>query len=265
MHGRRAGSGAPVPSPQLAQVDTRVAAEAELAAARRSRAADGGAAAAAAAGLRADGAPAASRRATRVRVKFITMGEVGCGKSSLIKRFCEDRFTTKHVSTIGIDFGVKPVALGGFDVRLNIWDMAGAKEWYLVRREFYADSQAALVVYDPAKRATFDKLDEWWAEAKRHGAERLQGVLVSTKADKGGGAVDRAEAQAWADRHGLDFVDCSALTGDGVQAAVMTLLARVLDGMPGKEAAAAAAREKVREAGSGAGAAAASRGRRRAG
>ena len=47
------------------------------------------------------------------RLKIISLGESGVGKSCLIKRYCEDKFVTKHVATIGIDFGVKPVEVAG--------------------------------------------------------------------------------------------------------------------------------------------------------
>lgn len=41
------------------------------------------------------------------------MGSGGCGKSCLIKRYCEDRFVTKYIATIGVDYGVKPVKVDG--------------------------------------------------------------------------------------------------------------------------------------------------------
>ena len=33
------------------------------------------------------------------------MGEAGTGKSCLIKRYCEEKFVSKYISTIGVDFG----------------------------------------------------------------------------------------------------------------------------------------------------------------
>ena len=48
---------------------------------------------------------------------------------------------TKHVATIGIDYGVKPVNVGGQMVRVNFWDMAGGEEYYEIRNEFYRDAQ----------------------------------------------------------------------------------------------------------------------------
>ena len=39
------------------------------------------------------------------RIKIISMGSGGSGKSCLIKRYCEDRFVAKYIATIGVDYG----------------------------------------------------------------------------------------------------------------------------------------------------------------
>lgn len=71
------------------------------------------------------------------RIKIISMGAGACGKSCLIKRFCEERFVTKYIATIGVDYGVKPVTVDGIDVRVNFWDLSGHPEFFEVRNEFY--------------------------------------------------------------------------------------------------------------------------------
>eukprot|EP00118_Oscarella_pearsei_P005404 m.24867 g.24867 ORF g.24867 m.24867 type:complete len:61 (+) comp28689_c0_seq3:43-225(+) len=40
------------------------------------------------------------------RIKIISLGDAEVGKSCLIKRFCEKRFVSKYMGTIGIDYGV---------------------------------------------------------------------------------------------------------------------------------------------------------------
>ena len=35
------------------------------------------------------------------------------GKSCLIKRYCEGRFVSKYITTIGVDYGVKKMNLKG--------------------------------------------------------------------------------------------------------------------------------------------------------
>lgn len=47
-----------------------------------------------------------------------------------------------------MDYGVKKVAVSGFDVRINFWDLSGQNEFFEIRNEFYKDAQgvrAALV------------------------------------------------------------------------------------------------------------------------
>ena len=83
------------------------------------------------------------------------MGDEGVGKSCLIKRYCEEKFVSKYISTIGVDFGVKPVKLGGQSVRVNFWDLAGGDEYFEIRNEFYKDCNCALLVYDVNERASF--------------------------------------------------------------------------------------------------------------
>lgn len=42
----------------------------------------------------------------RTRVKISSLGDSGVGKSCLIKRYCEERFVSKYMTTIGVDYGV---------------------------------------------------------------------------------------------------------------------------------------------------------------
>ena len=46
-------------------------------------------------------------------------------QSCLIKRYCEKRFVSKYMSTLGIDFGVTKLKTAKYDVKVNIFDLAG--------------------------------------------------------------------------------------------------------------------------------------------
>merc|ERR1712078_754628 len=94
--------------------------------------------------------------------------------SCLIKRYCEDRFSEKYKGTIGVDYGVKPLRLGGAEVLVNLFDLAGGDAFKTVRMEFYKDAQGLLLVYDAGDRASFDALERWVGEA-RGGGGRARG------------------------------------------------------------------------------------------
>lgn len=51
------------------------------------------------------------------------------------------QFVSKYISTIGIDYGVKPVTVNGESVRVNFWDLSGHPDFFEIRNEFYKDSQ----------------------------------------------------------------------------------------------------------------------------
>ena len=164
------------------------------------------------------------------------MGERGCGKSCLIKRYCEEKFVSKYIGTIGVDYGVKPLKLGDYDVKVNLWDMAGSPEYLEVRNEFYKDAQGAVLVYDVSNRDSFERLGDWLDESNRFGLNRGAVVVVAAnKTDVGERhrAVKEVEGRAWADRHGYPYFETSACSGESVREMFHTLFARVVDRVPG--------------------------------
>ena len=46
-----------------------------------------------------------------IHFKLLAFGEEECGKTCLIKRYCEQRFDIKYNQTIGIDYGLKRFVL----------------------------------------------------------------------------------------------------------------------------------------------------------
>ena len=62
---------------------------------------------------------------TKVNLIISGVGDSGVGKTCLVKRFCEEKFTAKFHPTVGIDYGFKIHVIGDVDVRVHFWDMAG--------------------------------------------------------------------------------------------------------------------------------------------
>ena len=151
------------------------------------------------------------------RMKVISMGDEGVGKSCLIKRYCEEKFVNKHVSTIGIDFGVKPVVIQGQPIRVNFWDLAGGEEYLEIRTEFYKDAQGAVLVFDVSDRKSFESLDHWLTEASANGANSPVVAVCANKVDVGKRSVSESEGKKWAAAHQALYFETSAKDGSGVQ------------------------------------------------
>lgn len=54
---------------------------------------------------------------------------------------CCEQFVTRYISTIGVDFGVKPVTINNVPIKVNFWDLSGHQEFFEIRNEFYKDTQ----------------------------------------------------------------------------------------------------------------------------
>jgi small GTP-binding protein len=80
--------------------------------------------------------------------KFVLLGDLNVGKTSLIRRFVDDRFEENSTSTIGIDFKVKTVSINGLQVRLQLWDTAGQERYRTITNSYLRGAHAAIIVYD---------------------------------------------------------------------------------------------------------------------
>ncbi|GBP12040.1 Ras-related protein Rab-4B [Eumeta japonica] len=69
-------------------------------------------------------------------IKLLVIGESGVGKSSLIRRFVENKYSENHDVTIGMDFKSKVMNIEGVDYKLALWDTAGAERFRSLTRVF---------------------------------------------------------------------------------------------------------------------------------
>ena len=65
-----------------------------------------------------------------IRVRIVSVGDIGVGKSCLIKKYCEpDKFVKTHVPTVGVDYGSKLASATrtekSLDKRIDFFDLSG--------------------------------------------------------------------------------------------------------------------------------------------
>ncbi|RHW68272.1 ras-like small GTPase [Trypanosoma brucei equiperdum] len=205
-----------------------------------------------------DGSPTTGGDKSGPRIKIVSLGSVGVGKSCLIKQYCEGRFVSKYIPTIGIDYGVKRVDVrvpahlapsGKISIRVNFWDMSGCEEYLEIRNEFYRATEGVLLVYDVTDAESFFALNQWVKEMEAHvntkgndtyvarvdASVPCKVVVCANKIDEvseGGGrkkrAVSSETGRQWAKEHDCKYFETSACTGAGVEEALETLFKDVV-------------------------------------
>jgi len=159
-------------------------------------------------------------------VKTLVIGDVGAGKTSLIKRSSGKLFSQSYKSTIGVDFAL--VVRGEY--RIQLWDIAGPERFATMTRVYYKEAKVAFITYDVMRSSTFDALGKWLQDlrAKLAGDQQPLIYLVGCKVDMAETqerAVPTNVAEDWASQHGLNgFLETSAKTGQNVE----ELLARLV-------------------------------------
>lgn len=166
------------------------------------------------------------------RIKVLSMGPPCAGKSCLVKRYCEERFISKYIATIGVDYGVKPVKLsgvGGNQIRVNFWDLSGHDSFFEIRNEFYKDAQGILLVYDVTSQESFDSLPNWLSEASKFGAnvKSIPVAVCANKVDKRR-VITEEEGRQFASSKGFLYFETSACTGANVNEVFETIFQRII-------------------------------------
>jgi len=161
--------------------------------------------------------------------KFIIIGDEAVGKTCLLLQFTDKRYRTTHQVTVGVEFGSRTVEVSGKMIKLQCWDTAGQDRFRSIVRSYYRGAAGALLVYDITRRESFEHVSQWLSEARSHADADLVLTLVGNKCDK---AADRQvsfdEGHAFAQRHGLYFLETSAVTGHMVDQA-FHVTARLVD------------------------------------
>ena len=60
-----------------------------------------------------------------LRLRIVLSGDEKIGKSCLIKRYCEKRFVSRYLPTIGIDYGATKILVDKREVGIHIFDTSG--------------------------------------------------------------------------------------------------------------------------------------------
>ncbi|XP_034837093.1 ras-related protein Rab-32 isoform X4 [Maniola hyperantus] len=94
--------------------------------------------------------------------KILVIGELGTGKTSIIKRYVHQFFSQHYRATIGVDFALKVLNWDANTIiRLQLWDIAGQERFGNMTRVYYKEAVGAFIVFDVSRVATFDAVVKW--------------------------------------------------------------------------------------------------------
>lgn len=169
------------------------------------------------------------------KIKICLVGDIGVGKTSLIRRYVLDLFDDKYIATIGTKVTKKnvvttnPVTNEEEEITLLIWDIMGQPSFREILREaYFYGAQGALCVCDITNRDTFAEL-RYWIKALTATAGPVPMVMLGNKKDISTNTpVSIEDLEVFAKKFDSDALLTSAKTGENVEEAFAIILQKTL-------------------------------------
>ncbi len=160
------------------------------------------------------------------RFKFIIIGDHEVGKTSIVRRFVEKRFSGDYRATIGINILTHSFKFIGNDISVSLWDVGAQQYFKRFRKTYYMGSQAAFIVFDLTKRESFDHIKVWLQELNEFiGRKDLPIVIVGNKSDLTDkrvvpyqeGVKAASELGTFGAISKVSYIETSAKTGENIE------------------------------------------------
>ena len=96
--------------------------------------------------------------------KICLIGDFGVGKTSLIRRFVEGRFSEQYLSTIGVTISRKKVIISANEkqeeqtVQLLIWDIEGKTKFQKISPSYLKSAHGVIIVADYSRPETIENV-----------------------------------------------------------------------------------------------------------
>ena len=93
-----------------------------------------------------------------IRKKILLIGDFGVGKTSLIRRYVDNTFDDRYLTTIGVKISRKHVVVDGIQCELLIWDIEGAATTDQIPESYFKGASGVIFVCDISRKQTIQGL-----------------------------------------------------------------------------------------------------------
>ena len=159
--------------------------------------------------------------------KVLILGNSQVGKSSILNQFTEGSFSDSMPPTLGIDYKISQIAVGGETIKLQIWDTAGQEKFKSITENFYKGAQGIILVFDLVDRDSFSNIRVWLKNVFEKAGQNVVICLCGNKLDlfesysrdpnTAAKCVKQEEVDQLLAEHSFNFIKASAKKNQNIK------------------------------------------------
>lgn len=158
------------------------------------------------------------------RFKFIIIGDHEVGKTSIVRRYVDKKFSKDYRATIGLNIMNHVFKFLGNEISITLWDIGAQQYFKRFRKTYYTGAQAGFIVFDLTNRESYESIEAWYDELAEFLDNRdIPTVIVGNKIDLADNrVVSFQEGVLLANKLSqkgmskISYIETSALTGENV-------------------------------------------------
>lgn len=144
-------------------------------------------------------------------LKFVIIGDPSTGKTSLTKKYLNNKFDDTSQPTIGNDYFKQKRFVNETAILVQFWDTAGQERYRSTCLALYKDVLALMIVYDVTNRHSFTNITFWHETVLKFCQTRPVVILVGNKTDLTKNRnVSVEEGRMMAEKLDMMFIETSA-------------------------------------------------------
>ena len=103
-------------------------------------------------------------------------------------------------------------------VKVQVWDTAGQERYRSITNAYYRGAEGILIVFDLTQKESFENIENWINEVTVYTGKDVIMICLGNKSDLKKG-IDKNLIDEFQKKKGLEIINVSAKTGDGVEEA----------------------------------------------
>ena len=163
------------------------------------------------------------------KLNIYIVGNEYVGKSSFAKRYLENTFKKKYLSTIGVNCLKKKITVLNQNCLVSLFDLSGNERYGEIGFDPKRKIDAIIFMYDVTNESSLNSMEKKWinvvSEVVKYDCPKF---LIGTKIDLER-SVNEEEGKKLADKYKMDYFEVSSKSGEEVNETMESIFKKLLN------------------------------------